>query len=248
MNVPFVQVRDLGRISYADALEVQREIHQKLVDLKKKNRDLPEGERTIPIHSFLFCEHDPVFTLGRTGDQTHLLLSQDQLQVENIEFYKTNRGGDITYHGPGQIVGYPIFDLDYFFTDVHKYVRSIEEGVIRTLSHYDLPGMTIDGFTGVWLDATAHSPQRKLCAIGIHLSRWISMHGFALNVNTELKYFEKIVPCGISSEDKSVTSIQKELGRMVDPQEVKESLLRHYSEIFGFDYQFMDAHDATAVK
>ncbi|MCL4109139.1 UNVERIFIED_CONTAM: hypothetical protein GTU68_028320 [Idotea baltica] len=238
MKLPSVEVRDLGRISYLDALDVQRGLHQELVAAKLQNRDLPEEERTAPSHYFIFCEHDPVFTLGRTGDQDHLLLSQEQLTQQNIDFHKTNRGGDITYHGPGQIVGYPIFDLDYFFTDVHRYVRYIEEAVIRTLDHFQLKGIKIEGFTGVWLDANSTSPQRKLCAIGIHLSRWVSMHGFALNVNTELGYFDKIVPCGISTEDKSVTSIQKELRRTVDTQEVKALLLRHFSELFGFEYQF----------
>lgn len=231
-----VIVKDLGRIAYADALSVQQNLLGGLVDLKKRNRSLIPIERIVPQHYFLFCEHDPVITLGRTGSEQNLLVDTSQLEKEEISFYKTNRGGDITFHGPGQIVGYPIFDLEYFFTDVHKYVRYIEEGVIRTLASFNLLGKRVDGYTGVWLDATNDRPERKICAIGVHLSRWISMHGFAFNVNTDLRFFDKIVPCGISDDDKEVTSLARELGYPVDLKEVKKILLDHYALLFGFEY------------
>lgn len=236
MNSPHVQVHDLGRIAYSDALEIQNNILSGLVMTKKSNREKPLSEREIPIHHLIFCEHDSVFTLGRTGKEENLLMDPMQLQEEKIAFYKTNRGGDITYHGPGQIVGYPIFDLEYFFTDVHKYVRHIEEGVIRTLADFGLEGKRIPGYTGVWLSATNDLPERKICAIGIHLSRWISMHGFALNVNTDLTFFNKIIPCGIADSDKEVTSISKELGSDVKAAEVKAKLLNNYAELFQFTF------------
>ncbi len=235
-----VEVMDLGRIDYSAALEIQKELMTGLLHQKKVNRERPKNEWEAPVHHFLFCEHDPVFTLGRTGKEEHLLLDKGQLEDLEIGFYKTNRGGDITFHGPGQIVGYPIFDLEWFFSDVHKYVRFIEEGVIRTLGSYGLKGKRINGYTGVWLDREDKEPERKICAIGIHLSRWISMHGFALNVNTELNYFNKIIPCGISEGDKGVTSLSKELGTRIDPAEVKEILLRHYADLFQFSYTLLN--------
>lgn len=231
-----VIVKDLGRIAYADALEVQRDLMGELVELKKNNRARIIAERLVPNHYLLFCEHDPVITLGRTGNEQNLLVNAEQLEEEEISFYKTNRGGDITFHGPGQIVGYPIFDLEFFFTDVHKYVRYIEEGVIRTLEAFNILGKRVEGYTGVWLNATNKRPERKICAIGIHLSRWISMHGFAFNVNTDLRFFDKIIPCGISNETREVTSLAKELGYQVDLIEVKKILLDHYASLFEFDY------------
>ncbi|MBK8506338.1 MAG: lipoyl(octanoyl) transferase LipB [Saprospiraceae bacterium] len=231
-----VIVKDLGRIAYADALEVQRDLLGSLVDLKKQNRPKLVSDRVVPQHYFLFCEHDPVITLGRTGSEQNLLVNAAQLDKEEISFYRTNRGGDITFHGPGQIVGYPIFDLEYFFTDVHKYVRYIEEGVIRTLLTFNILGKRVEGYTGVWLEATDNRPERKICAIGIHLSRWISMHGFAFNVNTDLRFFDKIIPCGISDDSREVTSLAKELGHDVDLKEVKKILLDHYAQLFEFDY------------
>ncbi|MCB0689962.1 MAG: lipoyl(octanoyl) transferase LipB [Saprospiraceae bacterium] len=240
MEKPFVQVRDLGRIAYDEALHIQKGILDQLVQLKLANRNRKEAEIKLPVHQFLFCEHDPVFTLGRTGKEDHLLLNEFELQQESIAFYKTNRGGDITFHGPGQIVGYPIFDLEFFFTDVHKYVRYIEEGVIRTLADYEIQGDRIKGYTGVWLKARGDQPERKICAIGIHLSRWISMHGFAFNVNTNLQYFNKIVPCGITDEDKDVTSLSRELGYSISLSEVKNRLITHYAELFNFDFRIED--------
>lgn len=228
-------MKDLGRIAYEEALAMQKELVAKLVELKKINRQKEDDSRIEPEHHFLFCEHDPVFTLGRTGKESNLLLNEVEMQEEEISFYKTNRGGDITFHGPGQIVGYPIFDLECFFTDVHRYVRHIEEGVIRTIAEYGIKAKRISGYTGVWLDADSTKPERKICAIGIHLSRWISMHGFALNVNTNLQYFNKIIPCGISDQDKSVTSLVQELNHPVSLSEIKNKLINHYAELFGFE-------------
>ena len=184
----------------------------------------------------MFVEHPPVYTLGKSGSMDHLLLSEAQLQERGIQFFPINRGGDITFHGPGQIVGYPVLDLECFFTDVHKYVRNIEEVIIRTLAGYDLEAVRIKDYTGVWLNGTVYRPpstvHRKICAIGVHLSRWVTLHGWAFNINTPLEYFDYIVPCGIADEDKTVTSLAAELGRPVDLQEVKEKLKRHFAEVF----------------
>ena len=166
----------------------------------------------------------------------HLLLSETTLKERGIEFYKINRGGDITFHGPGQIVGYPILDLDDFFTDIHKYVRFLEEAIIRTLEEYDLQGYREKGFTGVWLPQTVALPKRKICAIGVHLSRWVTMHGFAFNINTDLQYFRNIIPCGIEAADKDVTSLSVELGRPVDIVEVMGKLKKHFADLFEFEY------------
>jgi len=175
-----------------------------------------------------------VYTLGKSGSKENLLLSDADIQEKSIEFFKINRGGDITYHGPGQIVGYPIFDLDCFFTDVHKYVRYIEEAIILMLADYGIVGNRMKGFTGVWLDETKTLKKRKICAIGVHLSRWVTMHGFALNVNTDLTYFNHIIPCGIQDDDKEVTSMAKELGAAVDEQKVKEKIVHYFAELFNF--------------
>ncbi|MCB0666279.1 MAG: lipoyl(octanoyl) transferase LipB [Saprospiraceae bacterium] len=232
-----VLVRDLGRISYEEGLRIQKTVLEGLVSIKRANRKHAPEARTIPLHQFLFCEHDPVFTLGRTGKENHLLLNASQLKNESISFHKTNRGGDITFHGPGQIVGYPILDMEWFFTDVHKYVRYIEEAIIRTLRDFEITGKRIPGYTGVWLDATPEKPERKICAIGIHLSRWVSMHGFAFNVNTDLHYFTKIIPCGISDTDKTVTSLKQEVNHPVSVVEVKNKLIEHFADLFAFDYE-----------
>lgn len=177
-----------------------------------------------------------MYTLGKSGSLDHLLLNEQELDKEGFTFYKINRGGDITYHGPGQIVGYPIFDLDCFFTDVHKYVRYLEEAVIRTLRDYGIEGRREQGFTGVWLAATDNQPKRKICAIGVHLSRWVTMHGFAFNVNTQLSHFENIIPCGINDDDKSVTSMSKELNKVIDIAEVKHKLKNHFAQLFEFEF------------
>ena len=219
--------QDLGLTDYFDTWQYQTEIHQKLKD-EKKIINNPN-----PSHNLIFCEHHAVFTLGRSGSQENLIVSPEYLAENNIQFYKINRGGDITYHGPGQIVGYPIFDLDLFFNDVHKYVRLLEESVIQTLEHYNIRGYREPGYTGVWINSGYE--KRKICAIGVHLSRWISLHGFAFNINTNLDHFNYIIPCGIKDEGKSVTSLEKELGAKQNIDEVKYILKNKISSIFEFD-------------
>jgi len=228
--------KDLGTIDYQEAWTYQQSLLDELVVIKRSNRGLEQDhpDRKIQKHYLLFCEHKPVYTLGKSGSMDHLLLSEEQLGQQAIDFYKINRGGDITFHGNGQIVAYPIFDLDCFFTDVHKYVRFLEEAVIRTLGDYGLKGIRKEGFTGVWLDQTEQLPYRKICAIGVHLSRWVTMHGLAFNINTDLQYFNYIVPCGINDADKIVTSLQQELGKEVNIKEVKEKLKLHFKTLFGF--------------
>lgn len=222
-----VRFRDLGLISYAHAWELQTELNEALKLAKRNGHHLP--------HELLFCEHPPVYTLGKSGKEEHLQISDVDREKKHIEYFRINRGGDITYHGPGQIVGYPIFDLDAFFTDVHRYVRSLEEVVIRTLADYGIPGGRIVEYTGVWLDWESQRP-RKICAIGVHLSRWVTMHGFAFNVNTDLSYYQHIIPCGIDTSQKPVTSMALELGREVSMEEVKDRLKYHFSEVFDFKY------------
>lgn len=233
-----VHYYDLGKIDYAEAWDIQSELQQKLVLQKRENRDNPLYTTN---HYFLFCEHNPVYTLGKSGKMDNLLLNKEQLKDNSVEFYKVNRGGDITYHGPGQVVGYPIFDLDFFFTDIHKYVRTIEEGIIQLLKLYNLDATRYSGFTGVWLPPDKKIPfWRKICAIGVHLSRWVTMHGFALNVNTDLKYFNNIVPCGINDSDKVVTSISNELQQDINYSEVKDKLIEIYSKLFDFEIDTSD--------
>ena len=226
-NITF---QDLGIIRYKEAWDYQTTLFDEIVANKVKNRDLPEAQHTRPEHRLLFCEHPPVFTLGRSGKMNHLLMSEEFLAEKGIEFYENNRGGDITFHGPQQIVGYPILDLDYFFTDIHKYMRLLEEMVIRTLGEYGVEAIRSKGETGVWLDIDVPGKARKICALGVKCSRWVTMHGFAFNVNTDLDYFNYIVPCGI--QDKGVTSLEKELGRKVDLQEVKEKMKKHFAQLF----------------
>jgi lipoyl(octanoyl) transferase len=230
--------RDLGRIAYREAWDCQEQLLRELVDRKRANRQRrAEGQAEAPQrHYLLFCEHDPVYTLGKSGSAEHLLLDEAALTKAGFEFYKINRGGDITYHGPGQIVGYPIFDLDCFFTDVHRYVRTLEEAVIRTLADFGLVAGRMEGYTGVWLEQTNQRPKRKICAIGVHLSRWVTMHGFAFNVQPNLQHFRNIVPCGIAEPDKDVTSLERELDRPVDIGAVKERLKNHFAELFGFEW------------
>lgn len=231
--------KDIGAIDYKEAWDYQQNLLNELVATKRGNRDLDPKDPSYKLqkHFLLFCEHKPVYTLGKSGSLDHLLLSEQNLEDKNIDFYKINRGGDITFHGAGQIVAYPIFDLDCFFTDVHKYVRFLEEAVIRTIAEYGLNGIRKEGFTGVWLDKTDDLPFRKICAIGVHLSRWVTMHGLAFNVNTDLKYFNYIVPCGINDADKAVTSLAAELGKAVDIDEVKEKLKLHFKDLFGFVFE-----------
>lgn len=213
-----VEVYDLGHAPYRPVWDFQAAVQQRLIDQKKGRR---EGSGNDVL---LFVEHPHVYTLGKSGDQAHLLKGMAELAEIDAEFVEIDRGGDITYHGPGQIVGYPILDLDRHFTDIHKYLRLLEEVIIRTCADYGIEAGRIEGLTGVWVG------ERKVCAMGIRCSRWVTMHGFALNVNTDLDYFGHIVPCGIT--DKEVTSLQKLLDRQVDPGEVKERLLGHFAEVF----------------
>ena len=220
----------LGCIDYKEAWDRQEELFKSVVDQKIANRKLPESGQVATENHLLFCSHPHVYTLGKSGDQNHLLLGEQALTRKGAQFYKINRGGDITYHGPGQIVGYPILDLDHFFTDIHKYLRYLEEAVIQTLAEYGIESGRIEGLTGVWLDADDKRKARKICALGVKSSRWVTMHGFAFNVNPDLDYFNFIVPCGIT--DKAVTSMQKELGREVDVAEVEEKLKKNLESVF----------------
>ena len=226
-----VVYRDLGLIDYGEAWALQEKLFNEVVERKLSNRLLKKGEQETQQHYLLLCEHPHVYTLGRSGDENNLIVSQDELLKLQATFYRNNRGGDITYHGPGQIVGYPILDLDFFFTDIHKYLRFLEEAVINTLKEYEITAGRIDGCTGVWLDWENNNKARKICALGVRCSRWVTMHGFAFNVNTDLSYFNHIIPCGI--RDKSVTSLEKELGRKLDMEEVKDKLKKNISGIFG---------------
>ena len=229
--MPKVVFQDLGLIDYKEAWDYQEKRFNKILDVKKKNRK--ENRQDPTLSYLLFCEHPHVYTLGKSGDENNLLVNEDYLKSRGATFYKINRGGDITYHGPGQIVGYPILDLDNFFTDIHKYLRYLEEAVILTLADYGIESTRSDGETGVWLDVGGEKA-RKICALGVRSSRWVTMHGFAFNVNCDLSYFGNIIPCGIV--DKSVTSMQKELGKEVDMQEVQQRLKGHLESLFDFNF------------
>jgi lipoyl(octanoyl) transferase len=228
-----IHFEDLGLIDFQAAWDFQTEKFNKIVQLKLDNRNLSATEKKVQEHWLIFCEHPHVYTLGRNGKESNLLLDADALRNKNAEFVKINRGGDITYHGPGQIVGYPLLDLDEFFTDIGRYIRFLEEMVIRTLLEYNIESGRITGQSGVWIDVDK-ATARKICAVGVHLSRWTTMHGFAFNINTNLDYFSNIIPCGIS--DKAVTSLQKELGRAIDIEEVKTRLLKHFKELFEVEF------------
>ncbi|PKR82270.1 lipoyl(octanoyl) transferase [Brumimicrobium salinarum] len=227
-----IVVKDLGVIDYKKAWDYQEFLFKSTVDLKIEIRKDLSTDTTK--NYLLFCEHPHVYTLGKSGDQSHLLLSEERLTEIQATYYKINRGGDITYHGPGQLVMYPIFDLEsYFFTDIHKYMRFLEEAVIRTLAEYNVESGRVKGYTGVWLDGGTDK-ERKICAMGVKSSRWVTMHGIGFNINTDLNYFNYIVPCGI--EDKSVTSLKKELGYAVDMNEVKYKLQNHMATLFNAKY------------
>ncbi|APG61094.1 lipoyl(octanoyl) transferase LipB [Christiangramia salexigens] len=223
-----VEVKYLGIKDYKETWDYQESLFKKTLELKIRNR---REEQNIPTQNyFLFVEHPHVYTLGKSGDLENLLISEKELKEKNATFYKINRGGDITYHGPGQIVGYPILDLDNFFTDIHKYLRLLEETVILTLAEYGLKSERSPGETGVWLDVGTPFA-RKICAMGVRASRWVTMHGFALNVNADLGFFDNIIPCGIKG--KAVTSLNVELGKKeVNVEEVQEKLLKHFMELF----------------
>ena len=227
-----VSFQDLGLIDYKEAWDYQETLHAEIVKRKLASRNIIQD---IPVqnsdHHLLFCEHPHVYTLGRSGHEHHLLVDENGLKEKKAAFYKNNRGGDITYHGPGQLVGYPILDLENFFTDIHKFLRYLEEAIILTLQEYGIEGGRIPGLTGVWIDVADKMKARKICAFGVRCSRWVTMHGFAFNVNTDLSYFGNIIPCGI--QDKAVTSLEKELGKKIEMNDVKAKVKKHLSDLFG---------------
>ena len=219
--------KDIGLIEYKKAWEFQEVFFNKTLEIKSKNRN--EGTNLKTENYLIFCEHPHVYTLGNSGNQNNLLVNEEYLKSRGASFYKTNRGGDITYHGPGQIVGYPVFDLDNFFNDIGKYLRLLEESIILTLAEYGIKGERSKGETGVWIDVGSQNA-RKICALGVKTSRWVSMHGFAFNVNTDLSFFENIIPCGIN--DKQVTSLQKELGEEINIENTKGKLKKNIEHVF----------------
>ena len=219
--------KDIGLIEYKEAWLFQEKFFNKILEIKSKNRN--EGSEITTKNHLIFCEHPHVYTLGNSGNKENLLVNEEYLKSRGASFYKTNRGGDITYHGPGQIVGYPIFDLDNFFNDIGKYLRFLEEVIILTLKEYGLSGERSKGETGVWLDV-GKPTARKICAMGVKTSRWVSMHGFAFNLNTDLSYFENIIPCGIN--DKKVTSLEKEIGHKIDIDHAKSLLKSNLERVF----------------
>jgi lipoyl(octanoyl) transferase len=231
MITPVVHFHDWGLTRYQDAWDRQEALLQEGVLIKTNNRKFPDDPARTPANHLVFCEHPHVYTLGKSGSMDNLLLNEQQLAERQIDFHKINRGGDITYHGPGQIVGYPIFDLEQFRPDIHEYLRKLEEACILTLAEYGILGGRIEGLTGVWIDTEGSDP-RKIMAIGVRCSRWITMHGFAFNVNSDLSLFKNIIPCGI--DDKGVTSLAAELGHQADFALVKQQMKHHLQEMFGF--------------
>lgn len=229
--VPTVILEDLGLMDYQQAWDYQERLFKQIIDQKIAQRNQETSEKTQDY--LLFCEHPHVYTLGKSGDKGNLLLNEEQLSDVGASFYAINRGGDITYHGPGQLVAYPIFNLDHFFTDIHKYLRFLEEAVIQTNAFFGVESTRYEGLTGVWVGAETNHP-RKICAIGVRASRWVTMHGIGYNVNSNLDYFKHIVPCGI--DDKAVTSLAAELGGKLDMEEVKQELKKNLAQIFGFRY------------
>ena len=226
-------LRDIGKSSFSDAWQYQEEIFKKTIDQKIENRS---SKSKIETENFLIItEHNPVYTIGKSGDISNLLLNDDEMKTEGIEFYKINRGGDITYHGPGQIMGYPIIDLDNFFTDINLYLRKLEEVIINTLKSYDLKGFTIKGETGVWVKDN-NGLSKKVCAFGIRASRWVTMHGFSFNVNPELNYFKNIIPCGI--KDKGVTSVSELKNSNIEMNQIKKILYKNFAESFSAELVF----------
>lgn len=228
-----VHFEDLGLVDYKKAWDYQTTIFQKSIGVKIDKRKNPGNGNETQNH-LLFCEHPHVYTVGNSGNKDHLLLSDAILKEKGASFYKINRGGDITYHGPGQVVAYPIFDLDHFFTDIHKYLRFLEEVVIITLKEYGIIADRLPGFTGVWIEPNIPSRARKICAMGVKCSRWVTMHGIGFNVNSDLNYFGHIIPCGI--EGKQVTSMQKEIGESINLDHLKAALKTNFANVFDFDY------------
>ncbi|MCC6600217.1 MAG: lipoyl(octanoyl) transferase LipB [Crocinitomicaceae bacterium] len=234
--------KDLGKMDYRPCWDVQEFLFTGTTERKLANRSLPANEQLSTEDYLLFVEHPHVYTLGKSGDISHLLLDDAGLKKVGAHFYPINRGGDITYHGPGQIVGYPIFDLDHFFTDIHRYLRYLEEAIILTLAEYGIVAGRVEGLTGVWIDGENPQKARKIAALGVKCSRWVTMHGFAFNVNADTSYFGNIIPCGIS--DKAVTSMNQELGKKIDLGEVKKTLLSTICSVFGIE--IFDGLPATA--
>jgi len=228
------ELANLGLIDYKEAWDLQEKLLAATIQIKLENRTRPRAQQAPTPNHLIFCEHPHVYTLGKTGNPSNLLLGDEGLKEADAAFYKINRGGDITYHGPGQLVCYPIIDLENFFTDIHKFLRLLEEVVIKTCETFDVPAGRIDGLTGVWVDfdKSLQKPwdPGKICAIGVKTSRWVTMHGLALNVNTDLNYFGNIVPCGI--QDKRVTSLSQEADRIIDMHEVRETLILHFGDLF----------------
>lgn len=231
-NLPEVLFQDLGLMDYQVCWDLQEKYFAETLAIKTGNRNLPENEQKTTENHLFFVEHPHVYTLGKSGKPEHLLLNEQGLAEHDATYYRINRGGDITYHGPGQLVAYPIFDLDHFFSDIHRYLRYLEEAVIRCLADFGIHAGRYEGYTGVWLDADSPEKARKICAMGVKCSRWVTMHGLALNVNTDLEYFKHIIPCGI--DDKAVTSMQAELGAQCDMEKVKARLLSHLASVFQF--------------
>jgi lipoyl(octanoyl) transferase len=226
-----VEFQDWGMIDYQEAWDKQEALFTEIVNIKSANRT--NNTENSTKNYLIFCEHPAVYTLGKSGKMEHLLLDEKGLLDNHARFYKINRGGDITYHGPGQLVGYPILNLDYFFTDIHKYLRLLEEAVILTLADYKITAGRSEGQTGVWLESDNPFKARKICAMGVRCSRWVTMHGFAFNVNTNLAHFKNIIPCGI--DDKAVTSMEAELGEKVDIETVKLKLIAHLAALFNME-------------
>lgn len=224
---------DLGLMDYQQAWDYQTNLFQSILDVKSQNRVLAPNEQLSTNNYLLFCEHPHVFTLGKSGDEKNLLVKKEELHTIEATYYHINRGGDITYHGPGQIVVYPIIDMENFFTDIHKYMRLLEESVIQTLAEFSINAGRINGLTGVWIDFEDAKKTRKICALGVKTSRWVTLHGLAFNVNTDLNYFNYIVPCGI--DDKAVTSLEKELGKQLDMEQVKSILKKKLSGLFEME-------------
>jgi len=227
-----VEYRDLGTIEYNQAWAYQENLFNEIIEIKKQNNLVTEPVEVTTPNYLLFCEHPHVFTLGKSGEQENLLVDSLQLRARHADFVRTNRGGDITYHGPGQIVGYPILNLSYFVKGAREYIYKLEEAIIQTLTTYGIQSERLEGATGVWLDTAIKGRTRKICAIGVRTSHWVSMHGFAFNVNTDLNYFNMINPCGFT--DKTVTSLEKELGQPKDMEQVKKVLREKISEEFNF--------------
>ena len=255
MNKQSIIFRDLGQMDYKTAWDYQESLLQENVKTKSLLRNQQQEDFQLTtvnsqlstVNYLLFVEHPPVYTLGKSGNIDNVLLSEENLKARGIDFFRTNRGGDITFHGPQQIVGYPILDLEKFYTDIGKYLRNVEEVIILTLKEYGIQAGRSAGETGVWIDADIKGKERKICAIGVRSSRWITMHGFALNVNTDLDYFNFIIPCGI--QDKQVTSLQKELGHEVDFEQAKEKVKRNFEKVFDAELKTTDIwQQATGNK